>query len=87
MEKIELKNNSYAIILEEKYDYEVKEYLETEVDDVENIQETYDGFSFKICGENVKLSMGQCLLVDQGCYVDVISVEAFELLNKCKYQF
>lgn len=81
MKRIEIKNDSYVIMIGRRDDSEVIKFLETEVEDIENIQKTDNGFSFEVYGEEVEFSWGQCLLVDRGYYIDVISEEAFEFFN------
>lgn len=81
MEKIEVKRDAYVVIMDTKNDEEFKSFLEEEIDSVEDVTTTGNGFSFTLYGEKVKIDSNQCLLVNKGYFVDVISLEAFELLG------
>lgn len=81
MEKIEVKENAYVVIMDTKNDDEFKIFLEKEINDVEEVTPTNSGFTFILCGEKIKINSNQCLLMNKGYFVDVISLEAFELLG------
>ena len=81
MEKMEVKRNAYVVIMDTKNDEEFKRFLEEEVEGIENLTSTNTGFKFTLYGEEVKIESHQCLLVNDGYFVDVISLEAFELLS------
>lgn len=81
MEKIEVKENAYVVIMDTKNDEEFKIFLEKEINDVEEVTPTNSGFTFILYGEKIKINSNQCLLMNKSYFVDVISLEAFELLG------
>lgn len=81
MEKIEIKENAYVIIMDTKNDDEFRSFLEEEIEGLEKVIPTSSGFTFTLYGEKVKIDSNQCLLVHDGYFIDIISLEAFELLN------